>query len=103
MQKLLHDTLAVYRENIPLLLSALWKAADQAKDDSWTPTDPSLTHLRPASAKLEEILQPTTKFCIFIDDLDEYDGDCKEATQVVRSLTKSSWVKVIISSRPEPA
>jgi hypothetical protein len=41
-----------------------------------------------------------TKFCFFIDGLDEYGGDHSEIIRLLSSLKKSSNIKMCISSRP---
>lgn len=40
------------------------------------------------------------RFCFFIDGLDEYDGDYRQAIALIQSLSGHSNVKVIGSSRP---
>lgn len=41
-----------------------------------------------------------SRFCFFIDGLDEYDGDQYDLVQVLSGLSTSSAVKVCVSSRP---
>ncbi|KAI0437449.1 hypothetical protein F4803DRAFT_538831 [Xylaria telfairii] len=44
--------------------------------------------------------QLKTKFCFFIDGLDEYDGNKERAVQRLQSLTSSPSIKICVSSRP---
>jgi hypothetical protein len=41
-----------------------------------------------------------TRICLFVDGLDEYDGDHRELTEVFHALTQSKDVKICASSRP---
>ncbi|RSL77245.1 hypothetical protein CEP51_009228 [Fusarium floridanum] len=45
----------------------------------------------------------STKFCLFIDGLDEYDGDETHIAELIRSISQSQHVKVCISTRPRTA
>lgn len=42
------------------------------------------------------------KFCIFIDGLDEYDGDYMDGIALLQRLAANCNVKIIVSSRPIP-
>ncbi|CAN9080965.1 unnamed protein product [Alternaria alternata] len=42
----------------------------------------------------------SAKFCIFIDGLDEYDGDHSDLTNILHDLTTPHDVKLCVSSRP---
>ncbi|CAJ2511216.1 Uu.00g068410.m01.CDS01 [Anthostomella pinea] len=54
-------------------------------------------------ASLKEVTSSTTKFCFFVDGLDEYEGDEEAIIEVVKSLTASPNIKICTSSRPWPA
>lgn len=41
-----------------------------------------------------------TRFCIFIDGLDEYDGDHSEIIDIISCLASSPKIKICVSSRP---
>ncbi|KAK5052771.1 hypothetical protein LTR84_002637 [Exophiala bonariae] len=43
-----------------------------------------------------------SKYCFFIDGLDEYSGHYQGAVQFIDKLSKLSNVKILVSSRPEP-
>lgn len=53
-----------------------------------------LATLRPSDPKLD------VKFCLFIDGLDEYDGDHLDLCGDLLALTKSGKIKICASSRP---
>lgn len=40
------------------------------------------------------------RLCLFVDGLDEFEGDMEELCEVLASLVRSSHVKLVISSRP---
>jgi hypothetical protein len=44
-----------------------------------------------------------TKFCFFIDGLDEFEGDEEDIIQLVKDLATSDNIKLCVSSRPWPA
>jgi hypothetical protein len=39
------------------------------------------------------------KLCLFIDSLDEYDGDCKAIADLLKDVALSLYIKVCVSSR----
>ncbi|PMD63535.1 uncharacterized protein K444DRAFT_626616 [Hyaloscypha bicolor E] len=41
-----------------------------------------------------------SKFCFFVDGLDEYDGDHEDIVQLLQSLAASPNIKICVSSRP---
>lgn len=49
---------------------------------------------------LSQQAEPTTKFCFFIDGLDEYEGDSMDLIKALRALSKLKMVKLCVSSRP---
>lgn len=53
--------------------------------------------------RLKDISNSTTKFCFFIDGLDEYDGEGAKIINVIRSLASTPNIKICTSSRPWPA
>lgn len=53
--------------------------------------------------RLSEISSLTTKFCFFIDGLDEYDGEEDKIIHAVTRLAASPNVKICTSSRPWPS
>lgn len=43
---------------------------------------------------------PSHKFCLFIDGLDEYDGEHIDLIRIIQNISTSSSIKVCASSRP---
>lgn len=63
----------------------------------------SKIELKIAFMKLLEVLPATGRVCLFIDGIDEYDGDHEEICDLFKSIVSQPNVKVVLSSRPIPA
>lgn len=63
----------------------------------------SFIELRKAFVILMRELPGEGKICIFIDGVDEYQGDHKDLSELFLSISRNEQVKVVISSRPIPA
>lgn len=50
--------------------------------------------------RIEQETLLDAKFCFFIDGLDEYDGEEKDVSLILRSLSISRRMKICVSSRP---
>jgi hypothetical protein len=81
---------------IPLVASNRWEGSLFATLESWS-RDELL-----AAFKNLAIVRPAEKlkFCLFVDGLDEYDGDHRELAEVFRLLSQSPHLKLCLSSRP---
>jgi hypothetical protein len=96
--------LAAIPSSIPLLLPRMWQEAwvHRGSQDSLR----SITVLSPA--KLAEAFRrlPTTKlrrwFCLFMDGLDEYEGNYLDGIAFIETLCRNRRIKVVLSSRPIP-
>lgn len=103
LRSLLFRILQQYQELIPVVFPWLWarrysQALDPFNHHEWEAL--SLTKLMQA---FEILLQQTTvsmKLCLFIDGLDEYDGDHSNIADLFKKIAGSSNVKVCLSSRP---
>jgi hypothetical protein len=63
-------------------------------------TESTTNEFLAAYQRIANLLSTTkTKFCFFIDGLDEYDGDPSDIIHLVDSLSKTSNLKTCISSR----
>ena len=60
----------------------------------------SRAELLDALTRLTQHNVMTTRFCIFIDGLDEYEGYHEDLIQVIANLAKTKNVKLCIASRP---
>jgi NACHT domain len=63
----------------------------------------SFHELRMAFMILVTKLPPNSKMCLFIDGVDEYEGDHKAMSEVFLHASDSDRIKVVVSSRPIPA
>lgn len=95
LRALIHAVLKKHPELIPAVFPSLyqnWKSSD-ANDE------PSYIEVKKAFEILIEKSSKFLKLCIFIDGLDEFEGDHREMSRFLRSLA-SDHVKFVISSRP---
>ncbi|KUJ18667.1 uncharacterized protein LY89DRAFT_774610 [Mollisia scopiformis] len=104
-RSLLYEILGQHPELIPTVLPAQWGARYSAKCqarqcplESW-----QLSTLKMAFKTL--IAQKTVplKLCLFIDGLDEYEGDDEEIADLFGKASMSDNVKICCSSRPHQA
>jgi hypothetical protein len=71
---------------------------DRLAGDPW-----NMDELRAVFTKLSKETCMGTKYCFFIDGLDEYDGAEEDIIQIVKALAASKHIKICVSSRPWPA
>jgi hypothetical protein len=103
LRSLFYEVLCQCPELISLAFPELFKDLDQLFEltdfrlriNKWTLPDlmRALNHL------VTQELFPA-KYCFLIDGLDEFNGDHEEVARLLRSWTRSSPVKVCVSSRP---
>ncbi|KAF2472567.1 uncharacterized protein BDR25DRAFT_197492, partial [Lindgomyces ingoldianus] len=102
LRALLHDILAQYPELIPGVFSGIYQSwADAGLVGCAEEIEPHLTEIKLA---FERLIQTSAKFlrlCIFIDGVDEFDGDHRDISEFLCSLA-SQHVKIIVSARPLP-
>ncbi|KAI0097758.1 hypothetical protein GGR51DRAFT_566231 [Nemania sp. FL0031] len=98
-RSLLYDFLRACPEQIPRVCSARWAATKISLNpppiDNW-----SVEELLSAIQSLIRIPDSPSKFCVFIDGVDEYDGDHFEFCQLMQELSCSPAIKCCMSSRP---
>ncbi|KAF2179614.1 hypothetical protein K469DRAFT_640898 [Zopfia rhizophila CBS 207.26] len=92
---LLFQILTQCLELIPQVLPDRWKGSAFVFEESWTRAE-----LFAAFRKLAELPQLSTKFCFFVDGLDEYSGDHPELINIIHILSGSPNIKICVSSRP---
>jgi hypothetical protein len=92
LQTLLHEILRKCPNLIQTCLPHRWRSGTQ---DPWT-----WSELQEAFVTLKQGLATSTKFCFFIDGLDEFDGEPRDLLPVIRDLSNSPNVKICVSSRP---
>lgn len=72
-----------------------WEGGRSAVSKEW-----SLSELQDCLQKLSEKNDLQSRFCLFIDGLDEYEGDHHDICQMLLALCKSANFKMCVSSRP---
>jgi hypothetical protein len=95
LRALIYSILERFPELIPAVLPSLYQNWKQSEAES----EPTYIEMKNA---LDLITQKSSSFlrlCIFIDGIDEFDGDHKDISLFLRSLA-SPYVKLIVSSRP---
>lgn len=96
LQSLLYGILRQCPAMIPILCPSRWKTdPHQVHDDSWTRSE-----LWSAFLQLKKHSIESTRFCFFIDGLDEYEGDHAEIVTIMEDLAALSDIKICLSSRP---
>ncbi|KAK7994586.1 DNA damage-inducible protein 1 [Apiospora marii] len=99
LQTLLLDIFRQY----PHLISQVFNddaGSSSQRTDAAKRIDWDVPRLRSTLMDLTSGKAPGVKFCIFIDGLDEFDGDHVDMGQYLLELSKSSLVKLCVSSRP---
>lgn len=98
LRSLLYDISRMCPEQIPDICPIRWSktsVGDHAHAKEWS------THeLIEALRTLARLPTTPTKYCMFIDGVDEFDGDHFELCQVLKELSMSPNVKCCLSSRP---
>jgi len=97
LQAILYQLLVSHKELIHRLFPERWEAYSLFSDD---PHPWSRAELRRAFSLLADEDPTATKFCFFIDGLDEFDGDHSELNSLLRTVASSSHIKICVSSRP---
>ncbi|KAF2652569.1 hypothetical protein K491DRAFT_43805 [Lophiostoma macrostomum CBS 122681] len=95
LRAFLYEVLGRYPELIPAVFPGLY----QNWKDSDANIEPTYVEVKKA---FQILLQKSSKFlklCIFIDGIDEFEGDHKDMSNFLRNLA-SAQVKIVISSRP---
>jgi hypothetical protein len=105
LRSLLFEALRKNKDLIPDVLPNEWenKSALAAHDLPIRPETWSLAQLQMAFRRLVGLASPQLKLCLFVDGLDEYDGDAQDIAQYFKELsTCADCVKFCLSSRPWP-
>jgi len=101
LKSLLHEILLAHRDLIPHVLPGQWRD-EFVYPTEWQRLDWDLVKLAKAFDLLRE--QQVLRICLFIDGLDEYEGDrdgkFTDMIAFVTQLASSSNIKICLSSRP---
>ncbi|KAL8784506.1 MAG: hypothetical protein Q9195_009016 [Heterodermia aff. obscurata] len=97
LRSLLFQILVKTPDLIPRLLPQRWEVLNlfSHDDSSW-----SSQELRSAFKILTDREVHDSKYCLFIDGLDEFDGDHSNLTSFVKDISLSDHFKICVSSRP---
>jgi hypothetical protein len=95
LRALLHKVLSQHPELTPAIFPTLY----QNWKDLYADEEPSYVEVKKAFELLVNKASTFLKICIFIDGIDEFDGDHRDLSQFVRSLASEN-IKLIVSSRP---
>jgi len=94
---LLLQILSQCPEMIPRIVPKRWGENSLASLETW-----SRLELLEAFKRLASVTQlgEKVKICLFVDGLDEYDGDHEELAKLFHQLSKSPYLRLCLSSRP---
>ncbi|KAJ9131629.1 p-loop containing nucleoside triphosphate hydrolase [Pleurostoma richardsiae] len=95
LRALMHAVLDRHPELIPAVFPSLYQNWDDSEADS----QPTYVEMKRAFELLVEKSASFLKICIFIDGIDEFEGNHKDICMFLRSLV-STCVKLVVSSRP---
>ena len=97
LRSLLHEVLGQCPQLMQRVCPSRWRDSDlyDTHSEPWTSHE-----LMESFDLLSRIPNLSSKFCFFIDGLDEYQGDQFDLIQTVRRLAASSSIKICLSSRP---
>lgn len=88
---------------MPIIAPDRWERAGSRKLGQRAPAIPepwSRTELSKALQALANYENISTKFCFFIDGMDEYNDDHSELCEVLKTIVKSPNIRLCVSSRP---
>ncbi|KAI3401782.1 hypothetical protein diail_8160 [Diaporthe ilicicola] len=96
-QSLLFSILSKIPEALPQVCKERWQESLQNR----LPQGPwGIQELRSCFSRLSYLESGSTRFCIFIDGLDEFDGDHSDIAETLVALSCSGSIKMCVSSRP---
>ncbi|CAH0051685.1 unnamed protein product [Clonostachys solani] len=99
LQTLLFEILVQMPGSIASILPSQWERAMdspfQVRQMAW-----SLEDLSRAINNLVQIDDLGIRLCLFVDGLDEFDGDHQEVCKLLVSLVRTPHIKICLSSRP---
>ena len=97
LQSLLYEIMAKHRDLMPLLFPRRWRSYERYGLSHHPLT---MSELKEAMAILKRQDQASVKICLFIDGLDEYEGDHKSIVAFLQELVLAPNFKICVSSRP---
>jgi len=97
LQSILYQLLVKHPDLVPKILPERWEAYTLFGNDPQPWTQEELSKALKLLASEEAV---GTKFCFFIDGLDEFDGDHSELNTLLKDAASSGYVKICVASRP---
>ncbi|OAL37221.1 hypothetical protein AYO20_03397 [Fonsecaea nubica] len=98
LRQVLFDILKTFPDWIPIICLERWARSRHGFQAEWT-----MLELNEAFRRLSHLTirdENPSKLCIFVDGLDEYDGDPLDIMKTIQNIARIDNVKVCISSRP---
>ncbi|KAK3396855.1 prion-inhibition and propagation-domain-containing protein [Sordaria brevicollis] len=95
---ILYQLMEAESSYLPSALPRLWQ--EVRANVHQEPKPPSSGELQVATEFLMERFRPNRRFCLFIDGLDEFEGNFHDAIRLIKGLSANSTIKIIVSSRP---
>jgi hypothetical protein len=104
LRHLLHQLLSQNKGLIPWAFHDMWLYCQDTKNRIKTVIEWTMVELRRALAVFLRRAIDTSKICLFIDGLDELDGDQLALVHMLKDIVESSPanIKACVSSRPWP-
>ncbi|KAL6407392.1 hypothetical protein AUP68_10224 [Ilyonectria robusta] len=102
LRSLLFEILTAARDAIPSICPERWKMMKGHADNptSKPPGPWTVSELSSAMHAIAKHASLGTKICLFVDGLDEYNGDHVDLCNILKSLAESQNIKMCVSSRP---
>lgn len=95
MRSIIHQILQSHQDLIQLVLAQRHDASHATLGRPWSLRELSITF-----EKIVDSLSSSTRFCFFIDGLDEFGGVHQELLSLFKKTAKTSAIKFCVSSRP---
>jgi hypothetical protein len=102
LRYLLHQLLGQHKDMIPWMFPEMWLHCQDTKQRVKAAIEWSIPQLMSGLQRFLERAVGKTKICLFIDGLDEFDGDQQAMVDMLKTLVEFSPgdVKACVSSRP---
>lgn len=103
LRTLLHEILRQHRELIPIVMPSVWARAYSHAVQPTSRSRPQRLFLGVSMEALQALIKQSVKqlkLCLFIDGLDEYEGDPTDLADLFTDIVDSDNIKVCLSSRP---
>ncbi|KAK4227278.1 hypothetical protein QBC38DRAFT_195346 [Podospora fimiseda] len=100
LRSILFDIFVSNTNLIPLAVPGRWESLMKTESQHTEFADWTVSELKTALTKLSSLENADTRFCLFIDGLDEYNGDHENLMQYIKSISEGPNFKLCVSSRP---